>query len=222
MHGVAALSRELAHALAHDDGILELGVATLETDVATALAKHRRLDLVIMTDLSDEAAVAATTPPAAIEMLDAIVSPAAKSRLAVELSAIPSMTDDVERVWTLLRSAADDPATIQAALSNLLERADDATLRGVIATLGLAGLATMHGASPADANAGFNPLETIMGQLMDAEVITARKRDRLKAWQGEHRRDIDNVIRRALLDYLVASEQLSQGDADEIEPRPNT
>ena len=43
MHGVAALSREMAHALAHDDGILELGVATLKTDVATALAKHRLL-----------------------------------------------------------------------------------------------------------------------------------------------------------------------------------
>ena len=43
LHGVAALSREMAHALAHDDGILELGVATLKTDVATALAKHRLL-----------------------------------------------------------------------------------------------------------------------------------------------------------------------------------
>jgi hypothetical protein len=86
----------------------------------------------------------------------------------------------------------------------------------------MAGLTPSHKATPATDNAGFDPLEPIVRQLMDAEVITARKRDRLKAWQNEHRHEIDEVIRRALLDYLIASEQLSPGDVDEIAPRPGT
>ena len=171
--------------------------------------------------LADVARVVAPSAPSeAVGMLEEILSPEVRGKLAVDLSALPSMTGEIEQVWALLRAAADDPETIQGTLVNLLERADAADLRGLITSLGLSSVQSQKPSMRPDGSETMDPVATILQSLEEAELITSKKRDRLSAWRDQHRAEIDQVIRKAVLDYMVAGNQVSPEDAEELERRP--
>lgn len=171
--------------------------------------------------LADVARVVAPSAPSeAVGMLEEILSPEVRGKLAVDLSALPSMTGEIEQVWALLRAAADDPETIQGTLVNLLERADAADLRGLITSLGLSPAQSQKPAMSPNGSGTMDPVATILQSLEEAELITSKKRDRLSAWRDQHRSEIDRVIRKAVLDYMVAGNQVSPEDAEELERRP--
>lgn len=224
----SALQKLTAFASVEDRGnlsILQHGIVRRLTHLGELTSAAQVARAINDPDLRSESlaevarTMSTTTPAISVEMLDEIVSAEVRSRLAADLSSFPTMTDDVERVWTLLRAAADDPGTIQTALANLLSRTDIADVRGILATLGMAGLAspaaTPTSVGPAG-QAGSDPLAPIIQLLVEADLITTKKRDRLIAWRDEHKQEIDDVVRRALLEYLVASNQISQDDVDEL------
>lgn len=197
-----------------DDSVLRRGVVAHLVRVGDVTRAARVAREVSSPALRSEAlaevarAMATALPDDAVALLQEIVSPEIRTRLAVELSA--SLSPDAERAWVLLETAASDPSRLQEIAVRLLARDPAADAHDLLASLGWTPAAAPEaGAATA-----------VLAEMVAAECITAKKRDRiLDRMTPAERAAIEADVRVAAVAALVRLGLVAAEEAADFAPR---
>ncbi|MEI8371827.1 MAG: hypothetical protein WCJ35_03225 [Planctomycetota bacterium] len=152
-------------------------------------------------------ALAQDIPAQALAIFQEVVSPETRGKLSVELA--PSMSGNAQWLWMLLESAAEDPDRLQEIVCSLLPRCEGPEVHELLAKLGWD--TAVQGST---LEISSDPLLAVLEDLVVAECITAKKRDRILEKLGETgKSQVAGRVCQTVLDFLVESGQIEPEDA---------
>lgn len=197
-----------------DDSVLRRGIVAQLVRVGDLPQAARVAREVANSSLRSEAlaevarAMAASLPADALTLMQEVVSPELRAQVAVDLSA--TLPLDAERAWVLLETGAGAPARLQAIAVELLARDPGADVHGLLGILGWT--------PPAAANG--DTVAAVLDELVEAECITGKKRDRmLGTMTSDQRVAVGNDAVAAVVAALVRLGLVAAEEAADFEPR---